>query len=140
MKVKLNLDKDMKFIGVNSLGHETFFDTSAPMGGNDPAPTPMEVMLEALAACTSMDIVSILRKKRKNVAAFEVKIEASRSEHHPRVFTHVVLDFTLTSADADIEDLRRSLLLSQGTYCSIAAMFKASGCIIENNTHLLRSE
>ena len=140
MKVNLKLDKGMKFIGTNPLGHETHFDTGAPLGGSDSAATPMEVMLEALAACTSMDIVSILRKKRKDVTAFEVNIEASRSDHHPRVFTHVVLDFILTSTDADIEDLKRSLILSQGTYCSVAAMFKASGCIIENNTHLIRPE
>lgn len=128
MKVTLELDKNLRFIGTDSRNHITIFDTTEKVGGDDSAPTPMEVLLQALGACTLMDIVSILRKKRKTVDGITLKIEGKRAENHPKVFTDVHLSFELKSQDAELKDLERSIELSESTYCSISAMFKRSGC------------
>ena len=85
-------------------------------------------MLQALGACTLMDVVSILRKKRKTVESINLYIEGKRAENHPKVFTDVHLIFELKSPDAEMKDLERSIELSETTYCSASAMFKRSGC------------
>lgn len=128
MKVKLVLDRNMRIIGTNEKGHETFFDTVPKVGGEDTAASPMEVMLQAMAACSFMDVVSILRKKRRTVGSLIVNIEGERAEEHPKVFTKVILKYELTSPDATLKDLERSIELSQDKFCGAAAMFRQSGC------------
>jgi len=128
MKVKLNLIGNMKIKGTNSKGQETYFDTVPEVGGENSAPSPMEIFLQAMGSCSLMDVLSILRKKRKTIESFEVEIEGIRAEEHPKVFTNVHLKYILKSKDATIDDLFRAVELSQEKYCSAAAMFKKSGC------------
>jgi putative redox protein len=128
MKVTLDLDRNMRLIGRNSAGLETVFDSHPVAGGEETAATPMEIMLESLCGCSFMDVLAILRKKRKTVTAMQVRAEAERSESHPKVFTKVHLVYDLTSPDAELADLQRAVDLSQQTYCGVSAMFKRSGC------------
>lgn len=130
MKVNLKLDRNMRIIATDSRNHQTIFDSYPTVGGEDTAPTPMEVMLQAMAACSFMDVVSIIRKKRKNVTDLRIYAEADRADQHPKVFTKVHLIYELISPDAEMKDLERAIELSQQTYCGASAMFKKSGCIV----------
>lgn len=139
MKVSLRLDRNMRIIGTGKLSHTVAFDTSPEVGGDNTAPSPMEVMLMSLGACTFMDVVSILRKKRKTITALSIQIDGTRAKEHPKVYTNVHLIYELTSSDAQIEDLNRSIELSQNKYCSVSAMFKAAGCQLTWEAKLRRS-
>ena len=118
----------MRIIGSNSAGLETIFDTHPSVGGENTAPTPMEIMLQAMGACSFMDVISILRKKRKQIDGFAIRLEGERAKEHPKVFTNVHLVYELISPDAGQKDLERSIELSQNKYCGASAIFKASGC------------
>ncbi|MFP4370432.1 MAG: OsmC family protein [Candidatus Kapaibacterium sp.] len=128
MDVKLSLDGKMRIKGTNELGLETYFDTNPNVGGENTAATPMEVMLQAMAACAFMDTVSILRKKRKQVDNLEIEVHGERKKEHPKMFTKVHMKFILTSPDSELSDLERSIYLSQTTYCGASALFQAAGC------------
>lgn len=130
MKAVLRLDHNMRIIGVSHSGHEVVFDTVPEVGGDNTAPPPMQVMLMSLGACTFMDVVGILRKKRKIITKMNIHLNAERAKEHPKVFTKVHLIYELTSPDAQIDDLNRSIELSQTKYCSVSAMFKSAGCEI----------
>lgn len=138
MKVSLELIGNMKFVGRNSDNLETNFGTHAELGGDDSAATPMEIMLEALAACSSMDIVSILRKKRKTIEKFDVFIDGERRDTHPKTFVKVHLKYVLKSPDAEIGDLERAVTLSQTTYCGAAELFRKSGCELTYEMELIK--
>jgi putative redox protein len=88
-------------------------------------PGPMEAVLATLAACTSMDVASILRKKRQAAVAYEIAIRGERSEEHPRVFTSIVVEHRVTG-DVEAEAVRRSVELSATRYCPVSAMLSAS--------------
>ncbi|MFM8472678.1 MAG: OsmC family protein [Candidatus Kapaibacterium sp.] len=136
MDISLQFQGGHHFTGTDAKGMVTHFD--APIDGADPlAASPMSIMLQSLAACTSVDIVDILHKKRKTVTAFSVRVQAERADEHPRVFTSAVLHFTLTSPDAALSDLERCIELSQEKYCSVAAMFKRSGCALSSTAHIV---
>jgi putative redox protein len=139
MKVTLDLDSKMKIIGNDGEGHETIFDTPAA-GGEFTAATPMNVMLQAMGACSFMDTISILRKKRKDITHLQIKIDGERTDEHPKVFKKVHLHYILTSKDAELNDLERSVELSQDKYCGASAMFRASGCEVTNSVELKRPE
>ena len=128
MKATLKLDRNMRIIATNDMGLETVFDTHPSVGGEDTAATPMEIMLQAMAACSFMDVISILRKKRKEVKDLHIHINGTRADTHPKVYTKVHLEFVLFSSDAEMKDLERSVELSQTKYCGASAMFKAAGC------------
>ncbi len=128
MEVNLRLDRNMRIIATNKLGMEVIFDTDPKVGGENTAPKPMEVFLMAFGACTFMDVISIVRKKRKTVTAMNVKVEGHRATEHPMVFVKAHLVYELVSPDATEEDLNRAIELSQEKYCSASAMFKAAGC------------
>ena len=128
MKANLKLDRKMRIIGTNDLGLETIFDTHPGVGGEDTAPTPMEIMLQAMGSCSFMDVISILRKKRKQVDGLNISLDGERGDKHPKMFTKVHLVYELESPDAELKDLERAIELSQATYCGASAMFKAAGC------------
>jgi putative redox protein len=138
MEVKLELDRKMRIIGDDGRDHETIFDTVPAVGGEDTAATPMSIMLQAMGACSFMDTISILRKKRKQIDNLVIKISAERADKHPKVFTKVHLSYELTSPDAELKDLDRSVELSQDKYCGASAMFKQSGCEVTFDTKVIK--
>lgn len=138
MKISMKKSGNMKITAVNSLGQNFDFDTSAANGGDDSAPTPMEYLLSSLGACSYMDIISILRKKRKTINGFEIEVEGDRSETHPKVFTKANLIYILKSPDAELSDLERAVELSHDKYCSVSAMFKRSGCEVTHTCKIIK--
>ncbi len=127
MEINLRLDNGMHLVATNEHGHETHFDTHPAFGGSDAAPTPMEIMLEALCACSSLDILSILRKKRIDIVDFRIHATGERAETHPKVITKAHLAIELVSPNATQKDLERAVELSHTTYCGVSAMFRRSG-------------
>jgi putative redox protein len=130
MKASLRLDTALRLIGTNAKGHETYFDTSVKGGGLDSAASPMEIVLEAVAACTAMDVIPIIRKRRKTITAFSVDLSAERASVDPKVFTQIAMKIRLTSPDATLVELVRAIELSQTTYCSVSTMIARGGCVI----------
>jgi len=139
MEVNLKFDKNMRFVGTNELGHKTFFDTHPQSGGDDSAPTPMEVLLESMAACSCMDIVPILKKKKKHVEDLRVIIKGERSEIHPKVFNDIHFIFELVSPDTELSDFEHAVELSMTKYCSVTLMIKRSGCNVTYECKTVKS-
>jgi len=98
----------------------------------------MEAVLEALAACSMMDVIGILKKKRKTVVALTASVGADRAESHPKVFTSITISYLLESPDSSLADLEKAVSLSLGTYCSVSAMLKQGGCSnhIDSDNHV----
>jgi putative redox protein len=114
-------------------------DLDSSAGGDDRAgASPTEAVLGALAACTAMDVASILRKKRQVPERYEIAVSGARAEEHPQVFTSIVVEHRITG-DVDPESVRRSVELSATRYCPVSAML-SHGVRIEHRYRLARSE
>ncbi|MGH2639405.1 MAG: OsmC family protein [Rhabdochlamydiaceae bacterium] len=138
MNAHLVWNSALYFTGTNEKAQKTEFDSSITAGAINTAASPMEIVLQAAAACTAMDIVSILQKKRRTVSAFSIDLTSERAEQHPKVFTKIAMAIHLTSPDATEQELVRSIELSQTTYCSVSIMLKRSGCDITWHAKLSR--
>ncbi|MDZ7635803.1 MAG: OsmC family protein [Bacteroidales bacterium] len=66
-------------------GHHFFMDQAGEKG-DDSGPRPKPLMLAALAGCTGMDVISLLRKMRQEVEYFNVVVEGDTEEEHPNAF------------------------------------------------------
>lgn len=125
MKARVQWLEGMTFVGRSESGHSIVLGSKA--GSEDPgagAPSPMELVLLGLGGCTGIDVVSILEKKRQAVEAFSVNIEAERAGDHPRVFSHVEVEYVFRG-DLDPKAVEDAVRLSQEKYCSVSAMVGA---------------
>lgn len=115
----------IRFLHTSSSGHALVTDAPATAGGSDTAPSPMELVLHALCACAGVDLVQILEKMRQPLAGLALSAEAERADDHPRVYTRIVLHVVATGA-LDPDKFKRALDLSLESYCSVAAMLRAT--------------
>ncbi|MCF6436516.1 OsmC family protein [Pseudoalteromonas sp. MMG022] len=106
------------FIGRSDSGHNVVFDA----GSDSAAPSPMEMVLMSAGCCSSVDVVSILKKAKQDFDHVEVKLSAERAETAPRVFTKINLHFVVTGRDVSEKHLARAVQLSAEKYCSVALM------------------
>ncbi|HEX9635177.1 MAG TPA: OsmC family protein [Candidatus Limnocylindria bacterium] len=88
-------------------------------------PSPTEVVLTALAACTALDVAGILRKKRQRVIDYQIAVSGEKAEEDPKVYTSIVVEHRVVGA-VEAEALRRSIELSATRYCPVSAMLSAS--------------
>ena len=125
MKVNLKYQGGFKFIGFDEQDHKTIFDAD-PLGGLTDGPTPMNMFLQSLAGCGAIDIVVILKKRRKVIDKFEVEVEAERREQHPRIFTHIKIKYIISGEGITSKEMDRAVTMSEEKLCSVSAMIDKS--------------
>ncbi|HNQ38010.1 MAG TPA: OsmC family protein [Prolixibacteraceae bacterium] len=116
--------------GVN--GHEIILDAVPGVGGENRGPRPKPLAMIALAGCTGMDVVSILRKMRVELESFSVRVVGDLTDEHPKQYTamHVIYEFK--GKDLPMEKLEKAVRLSEEQYCGISATYrKAMGITSE---------
>lgn len=125
MKVTLSrLNSDYHFEARNDSGNVIEMDGSPDIGGQNLGARPMQVVLMALAGCSSIDVVSILRKMKQEPATYDAEVEAQREEGKvPSLFTHIHLRFILTG-DLDVEKVEKAARLSAEKYCSVSKILE----------------
>ena len=90
----------------------------------------------ALAGCTSMDVIPILKKKKSPVIGYECNVNGVEREEHPKIFTDITIEYVFYGDGIKKEDVERAIDLSSTKYCSVSAMLSASAKI----THSYRIE
>lgn len=109
---------DQFFIGTPPSGHAQVMDSK---GDRHAAPTPLEMLLVSVAACTAMDVVSILEKKRQDVTDYNVEIEGTRADDHPRKFISFRIHHIVHGRNVSDKAVADAIELSDTKYCSVAA-------------------
>jgi putative redox protein len=110
-------------------GHWVVMDGREEAGGAGGGSSPLELVLIGLGGCTAMDVLAILAKKPIKLDDLEVELEADRSEEHPKAFTAIRLLFHFYGENLRAQDLETAVELSEGKYCSVAAMLRKSAPI-----------
>lgn len=122
MNATVKWHQRLTFTGTADTGFTVPLGGSPSVGGDNDGFRPMELIAVGLAGCTAMDTISILQKKRQEVTEFEVHVHAEREEKHPRVFTHIKINYQVTGNSIDEDALRRAIMLSAERYCPAQAM------------------
>jgi len=106
------------FIGTPPSGHAQVIDMK---GDRKAAPSPLEMLLVSVAACTAADVISILEKKRQDVTAYRVEITGERAEDHPRKFVSFHINHIVHGRSVSAKAVEDAVHLSDTKYCSVAA-------------------
>ena len=111
----------MAFDGTSDSGFSVQLDSSPDVGGDNSGFRPFELVLVGLAGCTAMDVISILRKMRQDVTAYEVHAHAERATEHPRKFLHITVEYDITGRNLDPAMVQKAIDLSVTRYCGVQA-------------------
>lgn len=116
---------DDVFEGRAENGNTVLFDADS---AHAHGPSPMEAVLMALCSCTSVDVVSILKKKRQPLTGLRVSAVATQAESAPRVFTQIRLTYAVRGrlSRKAVED---AVALSKTKYCSVSLMLEKAAAI-----------
>jgi putative redox protein len=122
MTATVQLEAEMRFGAESGSGHHLTLDATEQHGGKNAGFVPMELLLVSLAGCTGMDVISMLRKMRQQVANYEVHVEGIRAEEHPMVFVEITVEHVVTGHHMQPEAVARAIQLSEERYCGAGAM------------------
>ncbi len=123
MEATVIWEKGLTFTGSAGTEFNVPLDASEDEGGDNDGFQPMQLIAIGLAGCTAMDVISILTKKRQNVATFKVRVNAKRDSEHPRVFTQFIIEYLITGENIDETAVQRAIESSETKYCPAQAMF-----------------
>ena len=127
MKIELNrADDAYHFISRNEDGLIVESDGSPAIGGGNKAMRPMEMVLSAVASCSSIDVVMILKKQRQRLDDIKVTVEGKRAKDQvPAVFTDIHIHFELTGK-IKAKKAEQAVQMSMEQYCSVSKMLEST--------------
>ena len=122
METQLKWAGNAAFLGTASSGHTVVIDGPVEGGGRNLGPRPMEMLILGMGACSTYDVVSILKKSRQEITDCEIKITSQRADSDPKVFTDIQLHFIVSGKDLKEKQVERAIKLSAEKYCSASIM------------------
>ncbi len=123
MKITLNrINDEYLFECSNASGNKILLDnTSQP---NAKGVSPMETVLMAVASCSGIDMISILKKQRQNLTSFSAEVEGERIQvDEAKPFKTIKVKYFL-EGDVDAVKALKSAALSFEKYCSVSKTFE----------------
>jgi putative redox protein len=105
-------------------GHKIIIDAKEEVGGQDRGPRPKPMMLAALGGCTSMDVVSILKKMRIELKSLNVIVEGELSEEHPKRFQKMHVIYEVEGDNLPLDKIEKAVSLSEEKYCGVSAVYR----------------
>jgi len=119
MKARVKLTDGMQFVGTADSGHAVVMDGPPSVGGNDTASRPSELLLMAFGGCSGMDVISVLRKKKQDVTEFEVSVNGTTMDEHPRYFKEIHIEYIIKGRNISDAAVQRAIDLSLDKYCMV---------------------
>lgn len=103
-------------------GFKITLDADKAVGGENRGPRPKALTLVSLAGCTSMDVISILKKMRIEPEYFNVEVEGELTEEHPKYYHSIHVKYIFRGKDLPMKKLEKAVSLSEDRYCGVSAM------------------
>lgn len=125
MEMMIKWDGKMAFSSITPSGHEIKMDASEEVGGENLGARPTELLLNAVAGCTGIDMLSILKKMRIEPLHFQMDVKGERADNHPKRFTTISIHYAL-DGELPEDKVVRAIQLSKDKYCSVSHSLNAT--------------
>lgn len=109
-----------QFVGTDSTKHSVVMSSTDEGVGMKPS----DLLLVALAGCTSVDVVNILTKMRARITDVRVKVTADQAPEPPWCFERIHIHYEVTGIGLDSRDVVKAIELSDQKYCSVSNTLK----------------
>lgn len=140
MKASIRWAGDIRFELKSETGHTLVVDGPADMGGINAGPRPMELVLMGTGACSSVDVIHILKKARQDVTDCVCEMDAQRVDETPAVFSKIHMHFVVTGRGLRDAQVKRAVDLSAEKYCSASIMLSRGGVEITHSYEIREAQ
>lgn len=128
MNTSIHWVQSKQFSGKNNGLPDIHIDAPSDHGGDPAGVSPKVLLLDALAGCTGIDVVSILEKMRIKFTSFNIEVEGEQTDTHPKVFSTICIKYIFEGTN-EREKVERAVKLSMENYCGISAMLSKTAKI-----------
>ncbi|GIW01606.1 OsmC family protein [Roseiflexus sp.] len=112
--IELTWIHDQTFLGVDSTNHSIVLSPGGGVGVK-----PSETMLIALASCSAVDLVEILKKQRATLNRLAITVDGEQDADPPWRYRRIHLRYQVTATGATLEKVQRAVDLALNRYCSV---------------------
>jgi putative redox protein len=114
------------FVGIDSTHHSVVLSTPEDGVGVKPS----DMLLIAAAACSAVDVVEILEKKRMPLEYFEISSSGEQDQDPPWTFRKIHLHYKVRGKGLTEKAVEQAIHLSEEKYCSVTATIRATAQIV----------
>ena len=122
MRIVTQYLSDLEFQAENETGNIIRMDSLDPQEKKSFSPT--QLVLAAVAGCAAVDVVQILRKRKRTIEDLKIETIGKRREQNPHRFTDITLRFILVSPDANLVELDKAVNMVIEKYCSVSSSLR----------------
>ncbi|NMC39099.1 MAG: OsmC family protein [Bacteroidales bacterium] len=105
-------------------GHKIVIYALPAAGGENRGARPKPLMLLALAGCTGMDVVSMLKKMRVDFQDLRIIVEGDITEDYPKHYHSMHVVYEISGKNIPEDKVRKVVELSEEKYCGVSAVYK----------------
>jgi len=105
-------------------GHKLIMDAPEAGGGKDLGPSPKKLLLAAIAGCSGMDLVSILKKMRVEFDNVDIEVQGDVTDEHPKYYEKMHVIYTITGKNVPFDKVEKAVKMSEETYCGVGALYR----------------
>lgn len=127
IKIELSrVSDEFHLEAVNDNGNSLHIDASPDIGGTNKGMRPMQLLLAAMGGCSSIDIITILKKQKQVLKDIKITVTGERQKDAvPSLYTEVHAHFKLYG-NLDKDKAQKAVSLSVEKYCSVAKTLEAT--------------
>lgn len=108
---------DLNFIGTDASNQSVVLSVGDPKVGASPS----QLVLIAVSACSGVDVVEILKKKRMPVEMLEIIATGEQADDYPKYFKTIHIEYRMKGSGLTAKGVEQAIKLSLEKYCSVAA-------------------
>ncbi|MGQ9549886.1 MAG: OsmC family protein [Roseiflexus sp.] len=112
--IELTWIPDRTFLGVDSTNHSIVLSPGGGVGVK-----PSETLLIAVASCSAVDLVDILKKQRATLHRLLITVDGEQDADPPWRYRRIHLCYRVNAAGATLEKVQRAVDLALNRYCSV---------------------
>ena len=139
MQARIKWVENMAFVAESGSGHAVVIDGPPELGGRNLGARPMELLLMGVGACSSVDVVMILKKGRQQVSDCVCELKAERAQTEPKVFTAIHMHFVVSGKGLNPAQVERAVQLSAEKYCSASIMLGKGGVVMSHDFEIVET-
>ena len=132
MEVKISMSylEDKKYKVKNTSGNEIVVDMYSKEEKENLS--PMELLLSAIVTCAAVEIVSMVKKRRRDFFDIKAEVSGLRAETHPMYYKEVKIKYVIYSKDLQENEAERFISLALEKYCSVGSSIRKDTQIIHS--------
>lgn len=129
--VRVDWKGNLAFEATTANGAKFVMDVTPDSFGEASGLSPLDTLISAAAACSAVDVVAILEKKRMTIQSYHIEVDGERTAPgvYPRPYVSLTIQHILTGPDLTEDAVRQAVQLSDEKYCSAIATLRAGPTI-----------